>query len=121
VATFALRRDGALSALDRAATGQAATCWIVYARGTFYLSNAGSGTVSAYRTGPDGKLVALGVTATDKGTVDAAASSDGRRLYVETGAKGIVDAYQIGADGSLTAVGAVTVPDSAGGEGIAAS
>jgi 6-phosphogluconolactonase (cycloisomerase 2 family) len=121
VATFDLHRDGRITALDTAATGQAATCWIVIANGTFYASNAGSGTVSADRAGRDGKLTALGTTTTDAGTVDAAAGSDGRHLYVQTGANGIVDAYRINADGSLTATGSVTVPDSAGGEGIAAS
>ncbi len=121
VATFDLHHDGTISALDTAATGQAATCWIVFANGTFYLSNAGSGTVSAYRTGTDGTLTALGTTPTDPGTVDATASSDGRHLYVQTGRNGIVDAYQINTDGSLTATGSVTVPNSAGGEGIAAN
>lgn len=121
VATFALRRDGRISALDTSATGQAATCWIVYSHGTFYASNAGSGTVSAYRSAANGKLTALGTTSTDAGTVDAAASSDGHHLYVQTGGNGIVDAYRINADGSLTATGSVTVPRSAGGEGIAAN
>jgi 6-phosphogluconolactonase (cycloisomerase 2 family) len=83
--------------------------------------NLENGTVSAYRAGRDGKLSALGTTATDPGTVDAAAGSDGHHLYVQAGAKGIVDAYRINADGSLTPTGSVTVPDSAGGEGIAAS
>jgi 6-phosphogluconolactonase (cycloisomerase 2 family) len=121
VATFDLHHDGRVTALDTAATGQAATCWIVFAGGTFYASNAGSGTVSAYRPGRDGTLTALGTTATDAGTVDAAASADGRHLYVQTGAKGIVDAYRINADGSLTATGSATVLGSAGGEGIAAN
>ena len=120
VATFDLHRNGRISALDTAATGQAATCWIVYAHGTFYVSNAGSGTISAYRSAPDGKLTALGNTKTDAGTVDAAVSSDGHHLYVQTGANGIVDAYRINEDSSLTATGSVTVTASAGGEGIAA-
>ena len=120
VATFDLHRNGTITALDTAATGQAATCWIVYTGGTFYVSNAGSATVSAYRGSRDGTLTARGTTGTDPGTVDAAASSDGRRLYVQTGGKGIVDAYRISPDGSLTATGSVAVPNTAGGEGIAA-
>jgi hypothetical protein len=120
VATFDLHHNGTITALDTAKTGQAGTCWIVIANGTFYASNAGSGTVSAYRAGRNGELTALGTTATDAGTVDAAASPDGRHLYVQTGAKGIVDAYRINADGSLTPTGSATVPGSAGGEGIAA-
>jgi 6-phosphogluconolactonase (cycloisomerase 2 family) len=121
VATFDLHRNGTITALDTAATGQAATCWIVYANGTFYASNAGSGTVSAYHAGAGGRLTAHGTTSTDAGTVDAAVSGDGHHLYVQTGAKGIVDAYQINANGSLTAAGSVTVANTVGGEGIAAS
>ncbi len=52
------------------------------------------------------------------GTVDAAASPDGRFLYVQTGGNGIVDEFAVQATGSLTEVGSVTVPGAAGGEGI---
>ncbi|MBO0867939.1 MAG: hypothetical protein J2P15_05185, partial [Micromonosporaceae bacterium] len=107
--------------LDQEPTGQAATCWVVADGGLFYASNAGSGTVSGYAIGGSGALTALGNTATDAGTVDAAVSSDARFLYVQAGAAGIVDGYRIGAGGRLTPVGSVTVPDAAGGEGIAAS
>jgi 6-phosphogluconolactonase (cycloisomerase 2 family) len=119
-ATFRLNADGSLSALDSNPTGQAATCWIVSVNGRLYLSNAGSGTVSRYALDPRGSLQPLGTTATGAGTVDAAASSDGRFLYVQTGATGAVDAFRIGADGSLTGVGTVTVPGAVGGEGIVA-
>lgn len=40
---------------------------------------------------------------------------------MQTGANGIVDGYRIHPDGSLTPAGSVTVPGSAGGEGIVAS
>jgi hypothetical protein len=53
--------------------------------------------------------------------VDSAISSDGSFLYAQTGANGIVDEYHINPGGSLSAIGSVTVPGSAGGEGIAAS
>jgi 6-phosphogluconolactonase (cycloisomerase 2 family) len=117
VATFALH-GGALQALSQAATGQAATCWIVRAGDRFYVSNAGSGTVSGYRDTGDGTLTALGNTPTDPGTVDAAVA--GRHLYVQTGAQGIVDAFRIERDGALTPIGSVTVPGAVGGEGIVA-
>ncbi|CCH77659.1 conserved exported hypothetical protein [Nostocoides japonicum T1-X7] len=120
VATFAVRAGGRLAALDSAATGQAATCWIVETGGTLYASNAGSGTLSVYRVGARGSLASRGTVATDAGTVDAAASSDGRYVYVQTGAAGIVDAYRVHHDGSLTMTGSVTVPDAAGAEGIVA-
>ena len=120
VATFTLNNDGTLTLVDREATGQAATCWIVRSGSDFYASNAGSGSLSGYHDGGNGALAALGNTATDAGTVDAAVSSDGRYLYAQTGANGIVDTFRIGSDGSLSQVGAVTVPGAVGGQGIVA-
>jgi DNA-binding beta-propeller fold protein YncE len=122
LATFAVRPDGTLSPIATAATGQAATCWIVRVGTTVYLSNAGSATLSGYRLTAGATVAAeLGQTATDPGTVDAAASSNGRFLYVQAGATGVVDEFAVGAGGSLISVGAVTVPNAAGAEGIAAT
>jgi 6-phosphogluconolactonase (cycloisomerase 2 family) len=120
VASFAVRHNGTLDLLDRALTGQQATCWLVISDNIAYVSNAGSATVSSYRIAADGTLTPLATTATDPGTVDAAVSSDGRNLYVQTGASGIVDEYAIGGHGSLTRIGSVTAPSGAGGEGIVA-
>jgi hypothetical protein len=53
--------------------------------------------------------------------VDAAASTDGHFLYVQTGKNGIVDEFEVGPNGSLTQIGSVTVAGAAGGEGIIAS
>jgi 6-phosphogluconolactonase (cycloisomerase 2 family) len=121
VATFRVERNGQLTQLAVAATGQQATCWIVIDGENVYASNAASGTLSGYRVGTDGSLTATGTTATDGGTVDAAVSADGRYLYVQTGGAGKVDGYRVGSDGTLTAIGAVLVPGAAGGEGIVAS
>lgn len=121
VATFALRRDGTLRQLDSVATGQQATCWVVGTGHRFYVSNAGSGTLSGYRTARSGALSGLSVTPTDAGTVDAAVTGSGRYLYVQTGAAGIVDEFAVNRDGSLRPIGSVTVPDAVGGEGIVAS
>jgi 6-phosphogluconolactonase (cycloisomerase 2 family) len=120
VATFALRRDGRLTALSSSATGQAATCWIVGANGTFYASNAGSGTLTALRAGAGGGLESLGDVATDPGTIDGASSADGHTLYVQTGAGDVIDAYHVGGNGSLTGTGSASVPGGADAEGIAA-
>ena len=76
--------------------------------------------MSGYTISRRGSLSLLGDTSTDAGTVDAAASPDGRFLYVQTGGSGIVDEFSIGAAGGLTEVGSVTVPGGTGGEGIAA-
>jgi 6-phosphogluconolactonase (cycloisomerase 2 family) len=122
LATFTVRGDGSLVPLTTAATGQAATCWIVRVGSNVYLSNAGSANLSGYHVSPDATAAtALGTTATDAGTIDAAASSNAKYLYVETGAAGIVDEFAVGAHGALTAIGSITVPDAAGAEGIAAT
>jgi 6-phosphogluconolactonase (cycloisomerase 2 family) len=51
--------------------------------------------------------------------VDAAASPDGKFLYVENGRGGVIDAFSIGHDGTLTKLGTTTLPGGAGAEGIA--
>ena len=120
VASFTLHRDGSLTLVNRVATGQAATCWIVGNGSHLYVDNAGSGTVNTFDVTRSG-VVDRGTTATDAGTIDAAISGNGRNLYVETGATGIVDEFSIDSDGTLTPIGSVTVPGTVGGEGIAAS
>jgi 6-phosphogluconolactonase (cycloisomerase 2 family) len=121
VASFRLNRDDTLTSIATAATGQAATCWIVVTNGRAYAGNAGSGTLSGYDVGRPGSLRALGAFATGAGQVDVAATPDGRYLYAQTGAAGGLVALRAGLDGSLTKVGEVTVPGAAGGEGVVAS
>ncbi len=121
VATFRIQPSGTLTAIAQAATAQAATCWIARDGSRFYASNAGSASLSGYADAGSGALSALGTTSTTQaGTVDAAVSSDGRYLYVQTGGNGGVDAFRVNVNGSLTLVGSVVVPGAAGGEGIAA-
>ena len=121
LSTFTLGSDGTVTLIDSVGTGQAATCWVALAGGTLYASNAGSANVSGYTSSASGQLTLLGQTATDPGTVDAAATPDGAFLYVQTGGNGIVDEFSVGTGGSLTSVGSATVAGAAGGEGIAAS
>ena len=120
LATFTLNGDGTITPIAAVPTGQAATCWVEPVGGFFYASNAGSATLSGFRSSLGGGLTLLGTTATDGGTVDASASADGRFLYTQTGASGIVDEFRVNGDGSLTAIGSVTVPNAVGAEGIAA-
>jgi 6-phosphogluconolactonase (cycloisomerase 2 family) len=120
VATFTINHDGTVTLVDRAATGQAATCWIAADGPAFYASNAGSGTLSGYTDDGSGTLQAAGTTAAGPGTVDAAVSGDGRYLYVQAGATGAVGEFRVSPGGALTSIGSVTVPGAAGGEGIAA-
>jgi Lactonase, 7-bladed beta-propeller len=120
VATFTIGQSGTLTAVSSVATGQAATCWIAGADGVFYASNAGSGSVTTVNDS-HGRLTAAGNTATAAGSVDAATSPSGDRLYVRGGAAGALVSFTIGRGGSLTPLSSVTVPDSAGAEGIAVS
>jgi 6-phosphogluconolactonase (cycloisomerase 2 family) len=119
VVTYRIGRDGRLRQLDAAETGQRATCWVTTTGSRIYASNAGSATVSGYRSTGSG-LAALGNTSTNAGTVDADATDDGHYLYVQTGAAGGIDGFRIAHDGALTAVGTVLVPDAVGAEGIVA-
>ena len=120
VQTLTLGPGGVLSPVASVATGQAGTCWVVADGPLLFAGNAGSGSESGVLD-QRGSLSALGNTTTDAGTVDATASPDGRYLYVQTGAAGIVDEFAVGFAGSLTEIGSVTVPDGAGGQGIATS
>jgi 6-phosphogluconolactonase (cycloisomerase 2 family) len=121
LATYSLEPNGTAVAIDTVLDGQAATCWVAGAQGSFFASNAGTANLSRFQEQPfSGTLTLAGETLTDAGTVDASASPDQQFLYVQTGANGIVDEFHVGLGGSLTSVGSVTVPGAVGGEGIAA-
>jgi 6-phosphogluconolactonase (cycloisomerase 2 family) len=120
VATFAVNRDDTLTPLHHSATGQVATCWIIAVGGKLYASNGGSGTISGYTVNRRGTLTPLGITSTDAGPTDLAASSDGANLYARTGKDGHVNAYRINPDGSLSRLGSVTVPHGVSAQGIVA-
>jgi 6-phosphogluconolactonase (cycloisomerase 2 family) len=121
VASFELHGNGTLTALSSVGTGGAATCWLVADGPELFAGNAGSATESSVFSSWSGGLSLTATTGTDSGTVDAAVSPLGRYLYVETGLNGIVDEFAVGFNGSLTELGSVTVPNAAGGEGIATS
>jgi hypothetical protein len=121
LATFSLSTSGTITAVSTAATSQAATCWVTAVGDTLFASNAGSATVSSIADTAGGSLTVLGHTSTDAGTVDSAATSDGRYLYVQTGGAGIVDEFAVGTAGALTEVGSINVQGAVGGEGIVAS
>jgi hypothetical protein len=121
VASFSLGFNGTLTPESSVSTGGAATCWLVADGPELYAGNAGSATESSVLDLPWSGLSLQATTNTDPGTVDAAPSSDGQYLYVQTGGNGIVDEFHVGFAGALQEVGSVTVPGAAGGEGIAAS
>ena len=120
LATFSLNPGGTVTPISSVGTGQAATGWVAAAQGFFYVSNAGSGSVSQYSDSPRGALALAGQAATDPGSVDASASIGGQCLYVQTGGNGVVDEFHVGVNGTLAEIGSVAVPGAVGGEGIVA-
>ncbi len=107
------------------ATGQTAACWIAVSKnGKYaYTTNAGSGSISAYRVADDGGLSLIdgraGVTGDGTGPSDMAFSRDGQYLYALTGRTRNITAFAMQADGSLVSIGAFDgLP--AGAVGIAA-
>ena len=123
VSTFALDGNGTVNLLNRVATGQAATCWVLQVGSFLFASNAGTPSESRIAVSPNGQLSLLGNTTTGPGAVDAAtaAGNGGRFLYVQTGGNGGVDEFSVASSGDLTKIGAVVVPGAVGGEGIVAS
>lgn len=92
-------------------TGQTAACWIAVSKnGKFaYSTNAGSGSVSAYRVGTDGSLSlidgAAGITGDGTSPIDATVSNNGQYLYVLNGRTHNISAFAIQADGTLVKIG----------------
>jgi 6-phosphogluconolactonase (cycloisomerase 2 family) len=126
VSTYAVSKSGSLSVISGSVpNGQAATCWSVQARGSLFVANAGSATVSSYRVARDGSVSLRAAVAarTGAGAVDLAVSADQRYLYQVAAAAGEIDVFAVGVDGALTPVTVLAgLPPASGTgmEGIAA-
>jgi 6-phosphogluconolactonase len=98
---------------------QTAPCWVVITRnGRFaYTSNTGSGSVSGYHIGQDGKLTLLPTnasTGTGSGPTEMALTGGSRFLYVLDPGTATLSAFQVQSDGSLAPVvlGSITLSSS---------
>jgi hypothetical protein len=120
VARFTLSPTGQLSSTGSLATGQMATCWIIAVGHELYASNAGNDTLSEVADAPGQALSLTGSAPAGAGTVDAAATPNGRFVYAQGGAAGTLTAFKVDADETLTSVGSYTVPGAVGGEGVVA-
>jgi hypothetical protein len=123
VTTYTIGNDGSLTGAQSLSDNQVALCWIVRARGFYYVTNTGSNTVSGYRinaAGTPSLITPTGVVATTPaGPIDMAVSGE-KYLYVQTGTGGTVEEFRIEHDGTLTRLGSVAgLP--VGMEGIAAT
>jgi 6-phosphogluconolactonase (cycloisomerase 2 family) len=124
VTTYTIGRDGRLADPQSLSDNQVALCWIVQARGYYYVSNTGSNTLSGYRIDPSGRptlITPTGVVAsTPAGPIDMAVSGNERFLYAQTGSAGTVEVFHVERNGTLTRLQSVAgLP--VGMEGIAAS
>ena len=122
VTTYVINRDGTLTDPKSASDGQMALCWIVRARGFYYVSNTASNNLSGFQVAHDGQPSLIGgspvLATTNAGPIDMTVS--GRYLYTQTGTAGTVDGFRINGDGTLTPIGVVTgLP--VGQEGIASN
>ena len=116
--TYAINGNGTLADPQSVSDGQAALCWVVRARGYYYVANTMSNTLSAYRISQSGTPTLLSAVAavTEAGPIDLATS--GPYLYGQTGAAGTLDEYRVHRDGTLEKIGVITgLP--VGQEGIA--
>jgi 6-phosphogluconolactonase (cycloisomerase 2 family) len=111
VTTYTIGGDGVLTNAQSLSDNQAALCWIVPARGFFYVSNTASNTLSGYRINASGTpslITPSGIVATTPaGPIDMAVSSRGNFLYAQTGTTGTVEEYHVESGGTLTHLGSV--------------
>jgi 6-phosphogluconolactonase (cycloisomerase 2 family) len=120
VTTYRIQPTGTLTDPKSQSDGQTALCWIVTARGFYFVSNTGSNNLSSFRIDASGQptLLAAVAATTNPGPIDLASSDN--FLYAETGINGTVDEFFVGSDGTLVPLG--TVDDLPPGiEGIAAT
>jgi 6-phosphogluconolactonase (cycloisomerase 2 family) len=118
VSTYLVGGGGTLSPVAHASDAQAALCWIARDKDTYFVANAGSGTVSSFRIDSSGHPTLEKNNPVGAGPVDLTVSRGGQFLYVELGVNGSVAALRVNSDGSLTPIG--TVAGHAGEEGIVA-
>lgn len=89
---------------SRVASGQTASCWVVLAGSSLYITNNGSSTVSRYSVAPTGALTFVTTSATGAGPIDEAVTADNSFLYLINGTDHTLSFYTI--DSSSGALGA---------------
>jgi 6-phosphogluconolactonase (cycloisomerase 2 family) len=118
VSTYVVHNNGMLTSLGSQTDSQAALCWIDRVGQTYFVANAGSGSVSGFRLDAGGHPSLISTTKVGAGTIDLDHADGGRLLYVQLGGAGSVAELSVMADGSLSSIG--TVASSATQEGIIA-
>jgi 6-phosphogluconolactonase (cycloisomerase 2 family) len=119
--SYRLSGTGLSIVTPAAPTTESAACWVAVSNnGRFaYTANTGSGTVTGYAVGQNGRLTLLdedgvtGVTGPGSAPADSAFSHNGRYLYVLAGGTDQIVSFAFNADGSLTPLGSVAIPATA--------
>ena len=125
VSSYSVADDGAITPVTGSlGNGQGAPCWVALSKnGRYaYVTNTGSGTVSAYKVGEAGTLTLLnaaaGITGTGTGPVDLDVSKNGRYLYVRNGS-GTISTFRVQSSGALVSLGTTAAALPRGSAGIA--
>ncbi|MDP1680227.1 MAG: beta-propeller fold lactonase family protein [Burkholderiales bacterium] len=125
VSTYNITENGQLEVISPAvATTETAVCWVVVTKnGRFaYVSNTGSGSLTAYRVARDGSITIrdadgrTGDTGTGSAPLDIAFSDNNRYIYTLNNGTHSLGAFRVQANGGLVALpGANGLPIGANG------
>lgn len=125
VSTYNITASGLLEVISPAvATTETAVCWVVVTKnGRFaYVSNTGSGSLTAYRVAHDGRITLrdadgrTGDTGTGSAPLDIAFSDNNRYIYTLNNGTHSLGAFRVQANGGLVALpGANGLPIGANG------
>lgn len=116
LSSYRVAESGALSVVSPSVgTQQTAACWVVITgNGRYaYTTNTGSGSITGYRIGTDGRLTLLdadsqtAVTGAGSAPTDAALSRNSRYLYVLNSGAQTIGILRVGAQGGLTSLGSI--------------
>lgn len=113
LSSYDIEDDGTLNVLASAVpTTETAACWVVTSRNGRYAftTNAGSSSISAFRSGRDGSLTltsadgVAGYTGDGTAPIDMALSGSGRYLYALSAVDGSIAAFRVIGNRRLVAV-----------------
>lgn len=125
VSTYSINASGQLDVISPAvATTETAACWVVVTKnGRFaYVSNTGSGSLTAYSVANDGSIALrdadgrTGDTGVGSAPLDIALSNDSRYIYTLNSGTLNLGAFSVDSKGGLVAItGATGLPIGANG------
>ena len=93
LSTYTIKHDGTVTPVAAQPDGGKAMCWVIQARGNFYVADNASHNLTGYHVDPEGKPTVFTQIPTREGPIDLAGTHDGRFLYAEVGIAGGVDGF----------------------------